>query len=174
MNYDISRQLQHDLIEAYKQVYGKCWSQKEAYERMVKQPAPRYYVTAKQAVQVLSPMFKGDFEMVNMMMPRRRRMYYCLYNETVKLIEKPMFYKKSLSFVVQFAVTQPAPEFFMSPSRARQIRAWLKNGGIDEEGKVDQTKIKTYARRLESYYRQKEEKARWMSERMSEEKAQKV
>lgn len=161
-----------DLMEAYKKVAPHCWTQQQAYERMVKQPAPRYYVTAKQAYQIIARMVKGDFERVNMMLPLRRRMYYTLFDEFVSLCEKPMFYNKSVWFIIQHAVERPAPEFFISPERAKHLRSWLKSGIIDDEGKVDQSRLPSYVRTRE-YHRmkreQRKEKQKWIAEKMSEE-----
>jgi len=157
----------HDLIEAYKKVAPFCWTQGEAYKRMVKQPAPRYYVTAKQAYQVISRMVKGDFERVNMMLPTRRLLYYTLYDEFTALCEKPMYYNKSTWFIVQHAVARPAPQFFISPERAKHIRCWLKNGVIDDEGRVDQNRLPSYARTSEYHRKKREKRKQWMLERMS-------
>ena len=168
-DFHISRQLYADLIEAYKKVCGTCWSQQEAYEKMVKQPAPRYYLSPKQAFQVISKMVKGDFEMVNLFYPRRRRMYYSLYDTTCKLMEKPTFCGKSLWYIMQYAVLEPAPEFFIGTQRARQVRRWLKSGVITPEGTIDDTKIKCFARTREAKRKQKEERERWMSGQMLEE-----
>ena len=164
-DYSLRKQFYHDLIEAYKRVAPNCWTQYEAYERMVKEPAPRYYVSAKQAYQVMSHMVKGDFERVNMMLPLRRRMYYSLYDEFVSLCEKPMYYNKSLWFIVQHAVARPAPEFFISAERAKHIRSWLKSGVLDEDGKIDQTRIPSYVRTREYQRKKREERKKWMSER---------
>lgn len=166
VNYDISRQMQIDLIEAYKAVAPHCWTQREAYERMVKQPAPRYYVTAKQAYQVIAPMVKGDFEMVNMMLPRKREMYLSLFSVVEKMLDQRAFIGKSLYYVMQYAVGQPAPEFFIGPSRAKQIRIWLRKGVIDDSGKVDDSKLLCYATSRESKRKKREERKKWMSERM--------
>lgn len=149
VDFDLTKQMQEDLIAAYKAVSGTCWTQREAYEKMVKQPAPRYYITPKQALQVLSPMVKGDFERVNMMMPRKRRMYYSLYEVVMKLSEQRSFMGKKLYYILRYAVTQPAPEFFIGANRARQIRGWLKNGSIGPSGKVDEEKVPCYARARE-------------------------
>lgn len=167
-NYDISRQMQHDVINAYKEVYAHCFTQREAYERTVLQPAPRYYITPKQALQVISPMMKGDFEMVNMMMPLRREMYYSLFNEVIKLSEKREFIGKSLSYVMRFAVLQPAPRFYIGWDRAKRIRIWLKKGYYDESGKVVEEKVRFYTTRRDNYKRKK----LWMSEKASDEKAE--
>lgn len=168
-DYSIRRQMHRDLIEAYKRVAPTCWSQGEAYQRMVKEPAPRYYVTAKQAYQVISQMVKGDFERVNMMLPLRRKMYFSLYDEFVSLCEKPMYYNKSVWFIMQHAVARPAPEFFISPERAKHIRCWLKNGVIDDEGKIDESRLPSYVRTREYQRQKRERRLKWMSERTSEE-----
>lgn len=134
--YDISRQRQDDLIKAYNRVALSCWSQRDAYMKAVKEPAPRYYVSPKQALQIISPMVKGDFEMVNLMMPNKKRMYYSLFEKVMELSEKRNFIGKSLYYIVQFAVCEPAPEFFMSHKTFESIRSWMKNGKIDDEGRV--------------------------------------
>ena len=167
-NYDISRQMQRDVINAYKEVYAKCFTQREAYERTVLQPAPRYYVTPKQALQVISPMMKGDFEMVDMMMPLRREMYYSLFNEVMKLSEKREFIGKSLSHVMRFAVLQPAPRFYIGWDRAKRIRIWLRKGYFDETGKVRDDKVKCYRTKREQYRLKKQ----WMLERALEREKQ--
>ena len=135
-DYDISRQQQDDLIKAYNSVAPHCWSQREAYRKAVLQPAPRYYVSAKQAAQVISPMVRGNFNRVNMMMPNRRRMYYSLFQKVIELSEKRCFIGKSLAYIMQFAVASPAPEFFCSPDVLHMVRSFLKNNHYDEDGKV--------------------------------------
>jgi len=161
-----------DLMEAYKKVAPHCWTQQEAYERMVKQPAPRYYISAKQAYQILAQMVKGDFEKVNMMLPLRRKMYYALFDEFVALAEKPMFCNKSVWFIAQHVVARPAPEFFITAERAKHLRCWLKSGVIDDEGRIDQSRLPSYVRTREYQQRKREEKKRWIAERMLKEAKQ--
>lgn len=139
-DYSLRKQFQDDLITAYKQVAGTSWSQREAYERMVKQPAPRFYVTPKAAYRVLSLMFKGDFELVNDMLPLRRKMYYDLFEETKKISEQRMFVGKSLWYIVHHSVLRPAPEFYISWDRAKHIRIWMKKGRIRLDGSTDWSK----------------------------------
>lgn len=135
-DYDISLQFQNDLIKAYNRVAPMCWSQEEAYKRAVKEPAPRYYVSAKQAAQIISPMVRGDFTRVNMMLPNRKRMYYSLFERVIELSEKRAFVEKPLSYIMLFAVTSPAPEFFCHYTRLHEIRSFIKNGKLDDEGRV--------------------------------------
>lgn len=134
--YYISRQFQDDLIDAYNSVAPTCFSQLDAYRKAVKQPAPRYYVSARQAAQVISPMVRGDFERVDMMRPNRRRMYYCLFEKVMELSEKRAFIGKPLLFIMRSAVSSPAPEFFVGFKTLARIRSYLKNGHLDDEGRV--------------------------------------
>lgn len=113
-------------MAAYIDVCGSCYSQKEAYEKTAAHPAPRYYISPKQALQVISPMTKGDFELVEMMQPRRRKLYESLFKEVDKMSELREYQGKSLSYILQFAVLRPAPEFFIGWDRVKQIRLRLK------------------------------------------------
>lgn len=141
MDHDLRHQMHVDLIEAYNRVAGSCWSQRQAYERMVKQPAKRYYVTPKRAYLVIAKMMKGDFEKVNFMLPARRRMFYSLYDVVLKLTEKPAFIGKSLWYIMPYAVTTPAPEFFIGWEEAKRVRRWLKHGIIRDDGSVDKSRV---------------------------------
>lgn len=134
--YDISKQFQDDLIKAYNSVAPCSWTQEEAYRKAVKLPAPRYYVSAKQAAQVIAPMVRGDFERVDMMHPNRRRMYYSIFDKVIEMSEKRAFIGKSLTYIVQHAVASPAPEFFVSHHALAQVRSFLKNGYFDNEGRA--------------------------------------
>lgn len=169
-NYDISKQMQQDLIAAYKRVYGKCWSQHEAYERMVNEPAPRYYISPKQASQNIALMVRGDFSKVEMMMPLRREMYYSLFSVVQELSERREFIGKSLSYIMKFAVIQPAPKFFISPVRGCIIRGFIKNGVFDADGKVIDEKLPSYVNTRENNRKrskERKERKKWMLEKMS-------
>ena len=155
-DYDITKQYQDDLIKAYNQVAYTCFSQAEAYKKAVKQPAPRYYVTPKQALQVISPMVRGDFEKVDMMMPNRKRMYYSLFDKVIELSEKRAFIGKSLYHILQFAVTSPAPEFFVSHRVIENVRSCLKKGFYDDNGKL----IVDFPYRVRAYEKLKAKRAR--------------
>lgn len=145
VNYDITKQMHQDLIDAYKRVCGDCWSQREAYVRMVNEPAPRYYVSPRQASQNIAMMVRGDFSKVDTMMPLRRELYYSLFDVVQRLSERREFIGKSLSYIMRFAVVEPAPKFFISPVRGSIIRGFIKNGTFDENGKVIDAKLPSYA-----------------------------
>lgn len=161
-DYDISKQFQDDLIKAYNAVAPHCWSQSEAYEKAVKQPAPRYYITPRQAAQIISPMVRGDFEKVNMMLPNKRRMYYSLFQKVIELSEKRCFIGKSLTYIMQYAVSQPAPEFFVTGYTVEQVRRYIKKGYLDDEGKVV-----NYQSRDKNYGKLKAKRARLKDYRAS-------
>lgn len=133
----IVKQMQADMIKAYCTVLKEhqCWTYEDACSKAVKLPAPRYYVTPKQAHMVISPMMKGDFEMVNLMMPLRRKMYYSLFDTVVKMTEQRQYADKSLWHIMKFAVLQPAPEFFIKPHTLYCTRLLMKQGNIDENGR---------------------------------------
>lgn len=134
-NYDISKQMQNDLIKAYCQSCPGSWTMQEACEKAVKLPAPRFYVTAKQAYQVISRMMKGDFRRVNKLKPLRKKMYYELFDVTVKLSESWQHAGKKLWSIMPFAVIHPASEFFISPHTLYCIRQEIRTGRIDDEGR---------------------------------------
>lgn len=160
-NYEISRQMQIDLIEAYKRVSPHCWHQHEAYERMVKEPAPRFYVKPKHAATHISRMVMGDFSVVNSLSARKRDLYHALYKVVARLSEKREFIGKSLTYIMQFAVLEPAPEFFISPERARHLREFIKHGIIKEDGSIDDTKLPSFARTREKKRKHFRETGSW-------------
>lgn len=134
-NYDISKQMQDDLINAYCKACEGSWTLHDACAKAVKMPAPRFYITAKQAYQVISPMVKGDFERVNLYAPLKRKMYYELFKIVTRLAERPEFIGKSLWHIMPFAVVQPASQFFVKPHTLYVIRHYLKTGRTDKNGK---------------------------------------
>lgn len=146
-DYDISRQQQDDLIKAYNKVAPTCFKQVDAYRKAVKEPAPRYYVTPKQAAQIISPMVRGDFSRFNKMSPNRKRMYYSLFLKVIELSEKRAFIGKSLIHIMEYAVLCPAPEFFINKEALAKTRGLLKCGYIDDSGKASVPyRVKAYER----------------------------
>jgi len=134
-NYEISKQMQDDLINAYCKACDGAWTMNDACSKAVRMPAPRFYITPKQAYLVISPMVKGDFERVNLFNPLKRMMYYELFDVVMKLTEKREFIGKSLWYIMPFAVTQPASQFFISPHTLYCIRHEIKTGKMCENGK---------------------------------------
>lgn len=164
-NFETTRQMHIDLIEAYKKASAKAWTQQEAYEKTVIQPAPRYYVSVKQAYQVLARMMRGDFELVDNMLPTKKEMYYSLFETVIRLSEKRAFIGKSLWSIMPYAINSPAPRFFISPERAKHIRCWLKNGVIREDGSIDETRLVSYKNTREKKAEIRKERRKWMLEK---------
>lgn len=134
-NFDLSAQFRHDLLEAYNN--DKCapvaLKQWQAYDHAVKSKAKRYYVTPKQAFQVLAPLIKGDFTAFNKRTNNdRKRMYISLLETTLKLIDKRQFKGKSLFYIMHFAVLQPAPEFFCNWRTLQKIHQFHLEGRFEQ------------------------------------------
>lgn len=160
VDYTITKQLQDDLIEAYKKVAGKAWDYMDAFRQVAAMEAPRYYVTPKQAYQVVVKMMKGDFYHVDHMARNKRRMYYSLFNKVVELSEQRAFIDKSLWYIIHYATSSPAPEFFISPQRAYAIRHSVRQKTVDENGKpvVPRCQTKWYKKLKEKRKQEKERK----------------
>lgn len=119
---DVNAQLRKDLMDAIKKCSdGSAWFVSQIWKKAVRMPAPRYYVTAKQAYQVLLPVVEGDFSNLEKMSPRRQRLYRSLYGKVMEMAGRPQYQGKSLWFLIPFAVGSPAPEFFVSEKWARLI-----------------------------------------------------
>ena len=103
-------------------------------------------------------------------MPLRREMYYSLFKVVQELSERREFIGKSLSYIMKFAVVQPAPKFFISPIRGSIIRGFIKNGVFDEDGKVIDAKLPSYVTTRENNRKKgksKKEAEKWTLEKMS-------
>lgn len=128
-NFDLTKQFREDLMDAYREVSARCWSQGEAWRKTAKHPAPRYYVTAKEAHEKLRRMVAGDTSVVDNMTAPRRRMYYSLFEKLQEMTQQREMIGKSLWFMCPFLVTQPAPEFFVEPRTVRYIYLNYKKHG---------------------------------------------
>lgn len=130
-NFDITRKQRDDIMAAYREVAPHCWSQKEAWEKTAKHPAPRYYLSPKQAWDVLRLMVKGDRSVVDSMPYQCKARYYSLFKKLQELIQRREFIGKSLWHICQHLVCQPAPEFFVQPETVKHIFLYYKKHGND-------------------------------------------
>ena len=131
-NFDINVQMRKDLMMAYAKVSHTCLTTQQAFKHTVKQPAPRFYVSRKQAYQMVSKMIQGDFSMVDRMPSNRKRMYYELFDRTQDAIQKREYKGKSLWHIMQFIVIQPAPEFYMSYRTFEKIFSFMREGRLED------------------------------------------
>lgn len=128
-NYDIIQQYREDLMQAYREVSGKCWSQGEAWRKTAAHPAPRYYVSPREVYCILLRCVKGDFSEVDAMTDTKKRMYYSLFDKLQELSQRRDMIGKSLRAMCNELVLQPAPEFFVAPRTVRYIYINYKRHG---------------------------------------------
>lgn len=120
-NYELTLKQRDDLMATYKEVYKKCWSQQEAWKKTAEHPAPRYYVTAKEAYEKLRHMVRGDTSVVDRLGRSKRRMYYSLFDKLEEMTQRRNLIGKSLWFICPLLVAEPAPEFFVEPRTVKDI-----------------------------------------------------
>lgn len=123
MRTTYSNQLANDIMAAYRNVNKTCdcRTQQEAYELTILQPAPRYYVSASKARAYVTPLLRGDSTELAKLQPLRRQMYQSLAETVVRLSQKRQFIGKSSSYILTFAVKEPAPRFFIGTESLRKI-----------------------------------------------------
>ena len=119
-------EMRRDLMRVYRQVTaeGTFREQYEAYKHVVEHEAPRFYVDARWALQRISPMIRGDFSVLEKSSAMVRQMYYDLFDVVVRLSQKEKFRHQKLFRIVCEAVKEPAPRFYISADRMRQI--WVE------------------------------------------------
>lgn len=107
-----------ELYNAVKSVLTSevCNSMEEVFKKAVRRPCSRYWVTDERAAIALSEMDRGCFKCSCRI---KRRMYRHLYISFCKLRKKSP--NLSFAMLAHIAVNAPAPEFFISPARARFI-----------------------------------------------------
>ncbi len=128
-NYELIVRQREDLMASYRDVAPHCRTQQEAYEKVVASPAPRYYVSPREAWNKLRLMAVGDFSKVNRMKPLKRKLYYSLFERMMEMSQRTEFVGKSLWFICQFLVGEPAPEFFLKPDTMKFIFSYYKKYG---------------------------------------------
>ena len=111
-------------MRVYREVVADCpqgTSQTEVYEKVVKHPAPRFYVDPRMAHLVISPMMRGDNSPLEKMGALKRQMYHDLYDVVMRLTQVKRFWHKSIYYILKEAVLEPAPRFYISSDRMRMI-----------------------------------------------------
>lgn len=123
-----------DLMRVYNQVYqeGDFSTAKDCFEEVVKHPAPRFYLDTRWAHTILSPMLRGNNSKLEDMKPLRRQMFQDLFDTVVRLSQSRQYYGRTLNYILQFAVQEPAPRFYISAERMEQI--WLEQKRKNSKG----------------------------------------
>lgn len=123
---EITEQKYTDLMAAYRRIAPSCATQAQAWRRVAESPAPRYYITHYQAYQRMLQMFRGDRK-VREMSIYKKRLYESLYDTVIKLSQKREFLNMSLYQITQYAILEPAPSFFVSPTSMPRIFHEMKD-----------------------------------------------
>lgn len=115
--------MKDDLMRVYREVVSTCdcKTQKDAYRMTVEHRAPRFYVDARWAHQRISPMMRGDRSELEKMSPLARAQYEALFDIVLRMSQEEKFWGRRLYYIVQQAVQQPAPRFYISAKRMEQI-----------------------------------------------------
>ena len=115
--------MKEDLLKVLREVSRsyECRNDSEAWERVVTHPAPRFYIAPRRAHLYLSPMLSGDRSRIEQLSPLKREMYEALFETVQRLWQKKSFWGRSLNYVLQFAVMEPAPRFYISAAMMGKI-----------------------------------------------------
>ena len=118
------QQMADDLMAVYREIYADCpmgTTQTEVYDRVVRHPAPRYYIDPRRAMAVISPMMRGDTSVLKSLSPLKQEMYESLAETVLRLKQRSRFWQKSLYYTLKEAVLEPAPRFYVGAKRMEQI-----------------------------------------------------
>ena len=135
-NFTIIEQMRRDLMTVYRQVYPHCMEQWDAWVRTVESPAPRYYVSAKQACQIVTPMFRGDYRLFNKLSPLRQKMYKSIYDRVEKMSESWQYQGMSIWAIMPHALNSPAPQFFILPQTMKKMFERKRAKRYTEDGRM--------------------------------------
>lgn len=97
---------------------GEYSTSDEVMERLVRRPSSRFWVDPYRARDIVSR-YQRDPRSIEGMLPRRRAMYIALSERYDEMRE--LHPGKSMVECMTMAVYSGAPEFYLSPARARDI-----------------------------------------------------
>ena len=92
----------------------------QAIEQAVDSPTSRHFVSLVEVYREILNKLHGR-EPKHCMKDLRRQQIEDIYHIYCELAAKPTFKGASPFFIVQFAIAEPAPHFYLSYSRARDI-----------------------------------------------------
>ena len=116
------------LYEAYKigLEEGRFTSMRDACRIISKQPAPCYFISAKEAAQYIGRIEKG-VSLINLSSPKRRLILQ-LYKEYKLYLAEHSDNNLPRETIMEMIVERPAPEFFMKPEAVRRVlRTAIRN-----------------------------------------------
>ncbi len=116
--------MRSDLMRVYRQVCSECpqgTTQSQVYEIVVNMPAPRFYVDPRSALNVISPLVRGDRSALERMKPLRRQMYEDLFDVVLTMSRQQAYWGRDLYPLLKDAVLKPAKRFYIGSTRMSQI-----------------------------------------------------
>lgn len=121
-----------DLMRAFRLSLHGCRviSMTEIFNRVVKTPSKRFWVSEERAAEVISAMFAGR-SFPNMRV-NRKRMFDEIFRRAVAL--RGINPRMSVYDIAITVVNQPAPEFYFTPGSAKVIIYKIKRGFYDRHG----------------------------------------
>lgn len=121
-------QLKHERDEDLMRVYLQELSGRphillpDVLRAVVSSPSKRFWVTSERASIVIYNMMKGD--KLENMRPLKRKMFREIYRRVMKL--KKNYPQLSISILTEQAVSQPAPEFYITWKSAKTILSRIR------------------------------------------------
>ena len=127
---EYSRERSDDLMRAYDEYIASCGHIRmpDVYERIVKMPSRRFWVSDIRATLVVSAMMRNDARKERMW-PLRRKMYEEIYRRVTALRRERPWLTVSESCAI--VVSGPAPEFYLTPGSAKMMvcrarKEWMR------------------------------------------------
>lgn len=105
---------------------GRFNSMREAGEYVRLQPAPQFFISAREASLNIGKILSG-ISLMNMNSDQRRKIW-TLFDMYTEWLEANSASKLSRERIMEILVEEPAPEFFMSMEQTRQriFKEWKK------------------------------------------------
>lgn len=110
-----------EMLRIYQLVAPECWNQRQAYERVVKHAAPRFYILPHTLYVALYEVLNGKRKCFKYTKPAQLRMYEELLARVVEKSQDPYYDGWSLHRLCEVTVEEPAPEFYTEPNTFRQM-----------------------------------------------------
>lgn len=119
----VHEEMKRDLMKVYREVVKnyEFKHNEDAFDLVVRHPAPRFYVCSRRALQHLSPLTRGDRSGLEKLSPLKREMYEALFATVMRLWQEEKYWGQTLNYVLRFAVQEPAPRFYIGKDRMEQI-----------------------------------------------------
>lgn len=118
--FEHEQQRNYELVKAYRNALAQAFGHirlDEVLAMTVNTPASRFWVSAERAMVVVARMYKGDT--LEDMRPSKQEMFKEIFQRVVRLREQMP--DTPLLHIVEMAVTQPAPKFYLTPQSAKVI-----------------------------------------------------